>query len=283
MWSRRLYEMAWMAAREYWTAGRWVRVTDDLGSTRWVGINQTVTVRDELASMPDAQRAQVMQQMQIVPNDPRLATVLRVENDITDLDVDITIEEGIDIPSLQQEQFSTLVQLSSLQPGLIPGEVLIAASGLRNKDDLLKMMKEKQEQQAQQQAQTAPLVQAHAQATVAQMQAKAAADFALAKERNVNTVKTVHDVHADFAAPPYGQPFQGPPDAPSDPGTAATPQMMADQHVAEMRQAHAKASLDEAKAQHTRHQAIGTVADTHATMVGTNRLLKTPIETGTAN
>jgi hypothetical protein len=237
-----------------------------------------LTVRDELAAMPDAQRAAIMQQMQIVPNDPRLATVLRVENDISDLDVDITIEEGIDIPSLQQEQFSTLVQLSSLQPGLIPGEVLIAASGLRNKDDLLKMMKEKQEQQAQQQAQAAPLMQAHAQATVAQMQAKAAADFALAKERNVSTVKTVHDVHADFAAPPYGQPFQGPPDAPSDPGTAMTPEMQAAQNLATLRQAHAKAALDEANAGLARHKAVGTIADTHNTMISNNRLMQTPVQ-----
>ena len=72
MWTRRVMEMSWMAAREFTSAGKWVRVTDDLGSTRWVGINRAVTLRDELAEMPDDHRAMVMQRMQITPNDPQV-------------------------------------------------------------------------------------------------------------------------------------------------------------------------------------------------------------------
>ena len=71
-WMQGIYEIAWMAARQYWTSGKFVRVTDDLGTTKYVGINQPVTLQDELAEMPDQQRAQAMQQMQIVPGDPRL-------------------------------------------------------------------------------------------------------------------------------------------------------------------------------------------------------------------
>jgi hypothetical protein len=137
MWARRVYESCWMAAREYWTGPRWVRVTDDLGSTRWVGINQPVTVQDKLAAMPEQQRAMVMQQMQLQPGDPRLQQVVETNGQIDDLNVDIAVEEGIDIPSIQAEQFQTLVQLAGMQPGLIPPEVLIAASGLKNKDMLL--------------------------------------------------------------------------------------------------------------------------------------------------
>jgi hypothetical protein len=286
MWSRRVYEMAWMAARQYWTGGKWVRVTDDLGATRWVGINQPITVRDKLAEMPDPQRAMVMQQMQppLMPGDPRLQQVVGVQNDITDLDVDITIQEGIDIPSVQQEQFQSLVQLASVQPGLIPGDVLIAASGLKDKEALLERMKEHQQQQQQVQQKAGALAEQHAQADIAGKQAKAAADQALAKERNINAVKGVHEVHSQFAAPPYGQPFEGPPDAPSDPGASMTPQMAADTHAANVRQAHAKAAVDEAKAAHTakqmiqtRHETLGRMADTHKTMVETNRLMSTPI------
>ena len=36
----------------------------------------------------------------------------------------------MDVPAIQAEQFQTLVQLASIQPGLIPGDVLIAASSL---------------------------------------------------------------------------------------------------------------------------------------------------------
>lgn len=278
MWSRTVYEMAWMALREYWTAGKWVRVTDDLGSTRWVGINRPVTLQDELAAMPQAQRAQVMQSMQppLQPGDPRLTQVIRIENDVTDLDVDITIDEGQDVPTMAAENFQTLVQLASMQPGLIPGEVLIAASSLKNKDQLLEMMKEKQQQAAQQQAQVAPIAAAHAQAQVAKLQGDAAAQFALAKERQINAVHGVADIHTMHNAL-----VNPPPDAPSAPGANAMPPMppgMQDLHnLADLRGKHAKAAADEAKAAHTRHQAVGTIADTHNTMVTTNRLARTPI------
>jgi hypothetical protein len=180
MWSRTVYQVAWMAARQYWTAGRWVRVTDDLGSTRWVGINQPVRLMDELAAMPEQQRAQAMQAMQIVPGDPRLNQVIRIDNKITDLDVDITIEEGIDVPSIQAEQFQVLIQLAGTQPGLIPPEILIAASNLRNKDQILQQLKEHQQAQAQQQQTMQKMAQDKAQADTTATNAKAAADFALA-------------------------------------------------------------------------------------------------------
>src|SRR6266576_349513 len=99
-----------------------------------------------------------------------------------------------------------------MQPGLIPPEVLIAASSLRDKDDLLARMKQHQEEQGKIKAQAGQLAQQHAQADVAQKQAKAAADFALAGERKQNTVQGMHQMHADFSAPPYGQPFVAPPD-----------------------------------------------------------------------
>jgi hypothetical protein len=249
MWSRRVYEVAWMAAREYWGASKFVRVTDDLGATRWVGINMPVTVQDQLAKMTDQQRAMVMQRMQIVPGDPRLQQVVGIDNQITDLDVDITVEEGPSTPTQQQEEFTTLVQLASMQPGLIPGDVLIAASSLKDKDQLLKRMQEHQQQQAQVQQQAGAAAQAHAQADIQSKQAKAAADMALAKERQVNAVHGMHQMHSDFSAPPYGQPYVAP-DAPSAPGTVGppqpTPEMMLQQHLADVRQTHTAADANEA-------------------------------------
>lgn len=232
MLSRRVYEMWWQAAREFWSPGKWVRVTDDLGATRWVGITRPVTVRDALAEMPEQQRSVAMQRMQLVPGDPRLEQVIRVENDITDLDVDVTIEEGIDVPAIQAEQFQTLVQLAGMQPGLIPGDVLIAASGLKNKDQLLERMKAHAEQQAQQQQRQAPMIEAHAQADLAGKQAKAAADAALAKERNIASVSALHSMRGDFTAPPYGESHVAPPpDAPSAPGTVVPPATMMAAHA----------------------------------------------------
>jgi hypothetical protein len=216
---------------------------------------------DELAEMDEGRRAQVMQAMQIQPNDPRLEQIVRTKNDITSMDVDISIEEGIDIPSIQAEQFQTLVQLAGIQPGLIPGDVLIAASGLKNKDQLLERMKAHAEQQQQQQQQQAPLIQAHAEATVAKLQGDAAASKALALERTHNTINTIADTHQ------IHQNLLAPPDPPSAPGTAGEPPMppamQAMHDAADLAGKHAKVEVDMAKANDLMHAAVHKVAQVH--------------------
>jgi hypothetical protein len=294
MWARRVYEMCWMACREYWNGPKWVRVTDDLNQTRWVGINRPITLQDELAAMPQQQRAMAMQQMQLVPGDPRLQQVIRTENDITDLDVDITVAEGPSIPTMQAETFQTLVQLASIQPGLIPGDVLIAASSLRDKDGILQRMKEHQQQQAQMGQQAAQLTAQKAQSDIAKNQGQAAANVALASERRVNAARGVHDIHADFSANPYGQPNvapDNPPGAQQPTEQQMSPDLTLAHQIADLRGKHADAAktqadaaLARAKAGQIPHQNLGMQADTLHTLhqaantaVTTNRLAQTPI------
>lgn len=273
MWARTIHEIAWMAARQYWTAGRWVRVTDDIGSTRWVGINQPVRLMDELAAMPEQQRAAVMQRMQMVPGDPRLEQVIRIDNDITDMDIDVTIEEGMDVPSIQAEQFQVLIQLAGTQPGLIPPEILIAASNLRNKEELLEMLKKHQEAQAQQQQEVAQMAKAKATADITATQAKGAADFALAAERKHATVHHIADVHTGFMD------MNAPPDPPSDPGTVVPPEVQAMMDGANLRGMHAKAAVDEARANDLRHSAVQRINDV---MVARQNALAPPEQPGGA-
>lgn len=140
-WTRDLYEVVWMTIRQYWTEEKWVRVTDDERKIKFVGLNQPVTFAQALEEMPEDQRAQVMTFYQFGPDDPRLNEVAEVRNVISDLDVDIVIEEGPDISSLQGEQFETLANLA--QAGLpIPAKAIIQASSLRNKDVILDEMEE---------------------------------------------------------------------------------------------------------------------------------------------
>jgi hypothetical protein len=289
-WSRRIYESCWMAAREYWTAGKWVRVTDDLGETRWVGINRPVRLMDKLADMDPQRRAMIMQQMQLQPGDPRLQQVIGIEHDISDLDVDITIEEGIDIPSLQAEQFQSLVQLASVQPGLIPGDVLIAASGLKDKDMILERMKAHQQQQAQAQQQAGQIAAQHGQAQIQDMQAKAAANMALAKERNVSAASTIHDAHRTFMGLPDDNATQVNPPQAENPEQMA-PDLQLAHHLADLSQKRADTEKTRAEtlltaakipatAQSTLHtaaQTIHTVHQAHNVATTTNRLMRTPI------
>ena len=292
-WSRRVYESCWMAAREYWKAGKWVRVTDDLNETRWVGINRPVRLMDKLADMPEQRRAMVMQQMQppLQPGDPRLQQVIGIENDISDLDVDITIEEGIDIPSLQAEEFQSLVQLASVQPGLIPGDVLIAASGLRDKDMILERMKEHQQQQQQAQQAAGQAAQQHAQAQVADLQSKAAANMALAKERTVNAASTIHDAHRTFMGLPDDNATQVQAPAQPENPEQMQPDVALAHHLTDLASKHldmqktqadisktrADTLLTAAKIPQVAQQTLHTAHQTNATAVGTNRLMRTPI------
>jgi len=282
MWARRVYEMTWMACREFWTAPKWVRVTDDLQATRWVGINVPVRLMDELAKMPPANRAMVMQNMQIMPGDPRLQQVIRIEGDITDLDVDITVAEGQDVPTLQAETFQSLIQLASMQPGLIPGDVLIAASSLRNKDDLLKRMQEHQQQQQQVAAAAAQKQGAKLDAATAKDQSQAAANQALAGERQVNAISKVHEMHAAFTAPPAGQSWVAPDNPPGASMQSPDPEQMAPDmafahQVADLQHKRAQTANTQANTALTAAKIPQTMHQTMQTAVTTNRLARTPI------
>lgn len=139
-WTREVYEAAWMRIRQFWTEETWVRVTDDDRNVKFVGLNKRVTLGDKLAQMQPDTRAMWMQQHGIGPNDPRLQQVVGTENMVSGLDVDIEIEEGPDLSTLQSEQFDTLASLA--KAGLpIPPDAIVEASSLRNKDVILKKMR----------------------------------------------------------------------------------------------------------------------------------------------
>jgi hypothetical protein len=139
-WTRDVYDAAWMRVRQFWTDETWVRVTDDDRNIKFVGLNKKVTVADKLAQMQPEMRAAWMQSKGMRPDDPRLQEVVEVENEVSGLDVDIEIEEGPDISTLQSEQFDTLAGLA--KNGLpIPADAIVEASSLRNKDSILKKMR----------------------------------------------------------------------------------------------------------------------------------------------
>ncbi len=140
-WQGRVARKAWGRIRQFWTAPRWVRITDDPNAPQWVGLNRPVTLADELVRELGAVPPELL-------GDPRLATVVRVEHDLAALDVDIVVGEAPDTVVLRQEQFAVLADLA--RAGVpIPPEALIEASGLPEKDRLLAMMRSDPAAQAQ--------------------------------------------------------------------------------------------------------------------------------------
>jgi len=219
-WKRRVFEMAWMAARQFWTEQKFLRITDDEGKSKWLPINRPVTLVEDLMALPEDQRAMQMQQLQLVPNDPRLMEVVRTENEIGDLDVDIVIEEGQDVPAMQAEQFNTLSQMVPAMPPqmqLPAWKTLIAASNLKDKSKLLETLAEAEKAAAAQAQQQAPLMQANAQADIRGKNAQAAANEALAAERTHGAVAKIASTEKMVAESPV-MPVGGPGIQQKEPG-----------------------------------------------------------------
>ncbi|WP_440984914.1 hypothetical protein ACQHIH_16010 [Xanthomonas sontii] len=151
MWSWRVYRAAWNRIRQYWTEEKWIRVTDDEDSLRWVGLNKPVTVAEELQryqSEGQTPPAYLMVMAQTNPN-----AVVRHENSVADIDVDILVEDGPDTVTIQGEQFQQLVELKKADPTSIPTEMIIQASSLRNKDQIIEKLQQQVPPQIQQQLQ----------------------------------------------------------------------------------------------------------------------------------
>lgn len=148
-WTRDIYEAVWMRIKQFWTAEKWVRVTDDERNIKWVGLNKVITVGDKLQQIDPAMRDQAVQmaaqQFGMQPQDPQLLQQqIGIENDVSGLDVDIVIEEGPDMASLQSEQFQTLSELAKAGVA-IPPKAIVQASSIRNKDVILDEMEKGQQ------------------------------------------------------------------------------------------------------------------------------------------
>ena len=153
----RVYKLIWAAVRQYWTAQKWVRVTDDEKNTRFVGLNKPVTLAEEMLErakkegIPEDVAKQDLRQR---AQDPFIAHQLqqpvKTANVPAQMEMDIILEEVPDSANIQQEQFEILAKLA--QAGIqFPPKVYIQASALRDKQKLIEMLDEAQQSPAQQQ------------------------------------------------------------------------------------------------------------------------------------
>lgn len=178
--SMAVYRSVWCRIRQFWKEERWVRVTDNDMNTRFVGLNRPVTMiqmaaqqmgvtRDNVKDAPP----EVQQQLQMMAMNPASQQVVGYENAVTELDVDIVVDEGMDTPSVAAEQFDQMLKMAGA--GLpIPPDVLIEASSLRNKEKLLEMMRQPNPMQDMQ----GQMAMEAGQAKIAETQSRAAKNMA---------------------------------------------------------------------------------------------------------
>lgn len=148
---RRVYRQIWNRIKQFWDAPKWVRVTDDENNLQWVGLNQPVTVGEQLqkaAQQGDQMAAQQLQQM-VQMQDPRLSEVVETENNVAEIDVDIILDEAPDTTTTQEEQFKFLMDAVKVYgPQAVPLRALIEMSSLPNKQRALDAIEGDEQQKA---------------------------------------------------------------------------------------------------------------------------------------
>lgn len=111
-WKLRCYRAMWNRIRQAWTGERWIRVTDDQRSLKFLGIN-TMT------------------------QDPN--GFLVPQNFVAEIDVDIIMDEGPDTVVMKEELLQTMSQLGEAAAGPM-GKIMIELSNVPDKEMLLKMI-----------------------------------------------------------------------------------------------------------------------------------------------
>jgi hypothetical protein len=127
----RLFRAIWARIRQFWTAEKWVRVTDDERNVKWVGLNV------------DPMRAQMIAQQS-----PQFADkIAGIVSNVAELDCDIDIDDAPDGLTPQLEQFQSLVELKKMDANneLPFRAILTAMPNLRNKAQVLAQMDKAQE------------------------------------------------------------------------------------------------------------------------------------------
>ena len=185
-WTVRCYRQMWMRIRQYWDDERWVRITGQDGQDQYIAIN---------APAMDPETGQPAMQMVMGPDGmPVMQPVM--ENVLADMDVDIMIEDVPDHVSLRHEEFEQLSEMA--QRGIpIPPEMIIEASNLRSKGEMLARMKQEREQGAQAQAAQMQMAQQMAQMQQQLEAMKAEAEIAYDQARAAKAEAEVDETVAD--------------------------------------------------------------------------------------
>lgn len=145
-----VYRSIWARIKQYWTAPRWIRVTDDERNLQWVGLNVPRTMlqvaQERLQGDPEAEM-----KLALLARDPMAKMPIETQNPVAEMDVDIIIDEGMDTPTVQAEQFDMLSKMMPAMTKLPPQalKLLITASSLRDKDKLLEIVEQMEQQAAQ--------------------------------------------------------------------------------------------------------------------------------------
>lgn len=134
-WTLRCYRAMWARARQYYTDPKMIRITDDIKTVQMLQVNEPI-----VQMMPTIQLGPFGESMMV-----QMPQVTGYKNRLAEMQMDIIVDAQPDTAALQEEQFQGLAQMAA--NGLpIPPEILIRASSLPNKRELLDVMEKAQGQ-----------------------------------------------------------------------------------------------------------------------------------------
>lgn len=159
----RVYRQVYNRIRQFWTEERWVRVTDNEQNAKFAQLNAPITLRDKLIEQADKQGEEMeknganpqqieqfyqktAQQIEAQYAPEQLDQVIGRKNNPAEMDMDIILDMGPDTTTIQSEQFQELTKLLATGMELQDPRlrILIAASQLRGKKELLKQIDDAQ-------------------------------------------------------------------------------------------------------------------------------------------
>ena len=150
----RIYRHIWHRIRQFWTEEKWVRVTDDQDSLRFVGFNVPITMKEQLQEImddqkkPKAMRVGASAQMILLEqqNPAALEEIVMVKNPPAELDMDIILDQSFDYINASQEQLDMILTYG-LQ-GQFDLIDLLQISSIRGKDKLIEKLESRRAEAA---------------------------------------------------------------------------------------------------------------------------------------
>lgn len=199
----RLYRQMWQCAAQFWTAPKYIRITDDVKAPEYRMVNEPLfeLVQDPMTGMEIAKPV-----VEIVPGpDGQPMPRQKMRRVLAELDVDIIIDSAPDVASIQEEQFQALVELypsvSATRPdfaGKMLEAIIASSTVIRDKQGLLGALQENAAPDPMQQMQM-QVQMAGAQAEIEKTQSEAAKNAATAQKTQVETASILRNADREDA------------------------------------------------------------------------------------
>lgn len=198
------YRQMWECATQFWTAPKYIRITDDVRAPEYRMVNEPMfqVVQDPETGVEIAQPViEIVQDPQTGQPMPRQ----KMRRVLAELDVDIIIDSSPDVASVQEEQFQALTDLFPIVAQSRPDfagkllEAIIASSTvIREKGPLIEALNQQAQPDPMQQM-AVQLQAAQAQAEIEKTQSETAKNTAQATKTGVEAASIMRDADREEA------------------------------------------------------------------------------------